>query len=84
MKKLIFLMLITVLIVSLCGCKNSTDTIDIHNKSTMVFDNVMISIKAGYYYDKHEKFTVDEDTVGVTIYFSKENDGEWESKGGTE
>lgn len=44
----------------------------------MIFDNININIKDGYYYDKHEKFTVDDNTIGVTIYFSNEDDDTWE------
>ena len=78
MKKLICITIIIVLTFSLSGCQNKQDTIEIYGRNSSVFDNNMIEIKQGYFYDKHEKFTVDENTVGVTVYFSKEDDGEWE------
>ena len=78
MKRKISLFLI-VCLVCLCfaGCGKSNDTVEIYNKSSTVFDNVKIEIKEGYFYDKHEKFTVDDNTIGITIYFSIEN-GSWD------
>lgn len=78
MKKKIALFLI-VCLTCLCsvGCQNKNDYVDIHNKESIVFDNVGIEIKDGYFYSRHEKFTVDENTIGLTIYFSKENE-EWD------
>ena len=81
MKKLILLTIAIVLILLLCSCQNEQDYIDIYNRNSSVFDNVQIEIKTGYFYNTHEKFMVDEDTVGVTVYFSKE-DTEWNLKGG--
>ena len=75
MKKKMSLFLIVCLIwLCFAGCDNSNDMVDIHNKSSTVFDNIQIEIKDGYFYDKHEKFTVDENTIGITIYFSTEDD----------
>ena len=76
MKKKIALFLIMCLI-CLCfvGCQNKGDYIDIHNKDAIIFDNVGLEIPSGYFYDSHEKFIVDENTVAVTIYFSSETDG---------
>lgn len=62
----------------LTGCQNEHDRIEIWNKSDWIFDDINIDIKDGYYYDKHEKFTVDDNTIGVTIYFSNEDDDTWE------
>lgn len=59
----------------LVGCKNKNDYIEVYNESNLVFDNVTIPIKRGYYYDRYEKITVDENTIGVTIYFT--SDDEW-------
>ena len=42
-----------------------------------IFDDIGIEIKDGYFYDRHEKFTVDENTVAVTIFFVSENGDEW-------
>lgn len=84
MKKIICITIIIVLTLSLCGCSNTYDTIEIYNKSASTFDNIFIDIKNGYFYDKHEKFAIDENTVGVTIYFSKNDGSEWKLKGGAE
>lgn len=76
MKKKIALFL-AVCLICLCfvSCQNKGDYIDIYNKGTMIFDNINIEVKDGYFYDRHEKFTVNENTIGVTIYFSKEDSG---------
>ena len=84
MKKFILITIVIVLSLSLCGCTTTHDTIDIYNKSVTVFDNIVINTKEGYFYDRHKKFTVDENTIGVTVYFSTIEDGEWESKEGAE
>ena len=79
MKKKI--MLFTTLIsICLCfsACGKHGDNIEIYNKSSTIFDNINIEIKEGYFYDRHEKFTVDDNTVAVTIYFTKSKDGNWE------
>ena len=78
MKRRILLFLLCLMCFGLVGCTNENDHIEVYNKSRAVFDNVGVPIKKGYYYDKHEKFTVDENTIGVTIYFSSDyDDGEW-------
>lgn len=81
MKKIAVLFLIVALS-CLCfvGCgEHENDHIEVWNKGTLIYDNVHIPIKEGYFYDDHEKFTVDEDTVGVTIYFSKDEvDDSWD------
>ena len=79
MKKKVFLVLIMCLICLYCtGCQNKADGIEIHNKQPHIFDNIRIEIKSGYFYDGHEKFTVDENTIGVTIYFSQDEFGAWD------
>jgi hypothetical protein len=81
MKKMILLVL-TICLICVCftGCENKNDIVDIHNKSSYIFDNIHIETKDGYFYKSHEKFTVDEDTIGVTIYFSiDENDDSWDT-----
>lgn len=75
MKRKILLFLIMCLTcLCLVGCKNKHDTVMLYNKKPNSFDNVTIEIKDGYFYDRHEKFTVDENTIGLTIYFSTEDD----------
>ena len=78
MKKKITLFLILCL-TCLCivGCEKGNDAIEIKNKSSLTTDNILIEIKDGYFYDKHEKFTVDKNTIGVTVYFSNDN-GAWD------
>ena len=71
-KKIVFVLMICLMCFT--GCNNKSDYIDIYNKSNWTLDDVGIPIKPGYFYNKHEKFTVDENTIGVTIYFSKEDD----------
>ena len=75
MKKKVSLVLIMCLICLCCtGCQNDADRIEIHNKRPHIFDDIYIEIKSGYFYKEHEKFTVDENIIGVTIYFSQEDD----------
>lgn len=70
MKKYILLILIFIFLF-LTGCtSNDYDEIRIINKSIYVFDDINIKVKEGYYYDRHEKFTIDDNIIGVTIYFS--------------
>lgn len=76
---ILLFLIVSLVLLSLTGC-SKLDRIEVYNKSDLVFDNVTIDIKEGYYYNKHEKFTVDENTVAVTIYFSKDNGSEWEDK----
>lgn len=81
MKKKIALVLCMFCICScLTGCKNEHDKIEIWNKEDWIFDDVNIDIKDGYFYDSHEKFTVDDNMIGVTIYFSNTEDDTWDSK----
>lgn len=64
----------------LTGCQNKHDKIEIWNKFDWIFDDVNIDIKDGYFYDSHEKFTVDDNMIGITIYFSNSEDDTWDSK----
>ena len=62
----------------LTGCKSrKADYIEIYNKSNWIFDNITIPLKEGYFYENHEKFTINENTVGVTIYFSSDAEAGW-------
>lgn len=74
-KKLIPLIAALLACLCLTGCKNKSDYVEIYNKSGWIFDDVNIEVKSGYFYKKHETFVVDENTIGLTIYFS--NDDEW-------
>ena len=62
----------------LVGCGRDYDLIEVVNKSVTVFDNIHIETPIGYFYDRHEKNVIDDNTVAITIYFSNEEDGEWE------
>ena len=64
----------------LAGCQLKHDTIKIYNKSDLIFDNDTNETKDGYFYKSHEKFTVDENTIAVTIYFSKSEEDVWDDK----
>lgn len=86
MKKIICLIICLIitlfLILSLTACtKNTHDHIEIRYKSETIFDDIGIDLIDGYFYQSHEKFRVDENTIAVTIYFSNKDD-EWEYKGG--
>lgn len=84
MKKLIFMLTTMSLLLSLCGCTNENDHIAIYNRSDYIFDDINIPIIEGFFYDRHEKFAVDNNTVGVTVYFSRIDEGGWELKGAEE
>lgn len=74
MKKKIYLLLITMLLGLGCtGCEHRSDNVEIYNRSVTATDNISIKIKDGYFYNSHEKFTVDENKIGVTIYFTCED-----------
>jgi hypothetical protein len=63
----------------LTGCGgHKADHINIYNTSNWIFDDINIPLKEGYFYESHEKFRVDENTVGITIYFSNEAEAGWE------
>lgn len=70
--KLLIILLLCIICVIVVGCEREHDHIQIFNKSYFIFDDFHIPIEDGYFYDRHEKFIVDENTVGVTVYFSKE------------
>lgn len=78
-------LIITAIIIFFLGvssgcCTSENDRIEIWNKSKYIFDDINIQIKDGYFYDKHEKFMVDDNTIGVTIFFVNENGDEWKVK----
>ena len=78
-KKVLLLLSMICICFQLTGCaENSSDAIEVYNKKTHVLDNITIEVKEGYFYDKHEKFTVDDNTIGITVYFSKEE--VWDNK----
>lgn len=54
--------------------------IEVYNKDSKIFDNINIDIKDGYFYDSHQKFTIDDNAVAVTIYFKNSESDEWDSK----
>lgn len=74
-KKLIPLIVALLACLCLTGCERNGDQVEIYNKSCFTSDNVNIKVKSGYFYKKHETFVVDENTIGLTIYFS--NNDEW-------
>jgi hypothetical protein len=77
------LLLISSLLVCLClsACDNDYDHIDIYNKSGSFWDDVSIDLPEGYFYDKHEKYTIDDDTVAVIIYFNaQDKDDGWNTQ----
>ena len=81
-KLIIFLSLICLCLCS-TGCiaqNNKHDTVEIYNRTDVIFDNIKIETKDGYFYDSHEKFTVDDNTIGVTIYFSTTEEDVWDNK----
>ena len=80
-KKILIILGLICICICLSSCAtHKHDKIDIWNKSTTNFDNVTINTKDGYFYDRHEKFTVDDNTIGVTIYFTKLDEGSWDNK----
>ncbi len=62
------------------GCQHEYDTVEIYNKTNWTSDNIIINTKDGYFYDSHQKFTVDDNTIGVTIYFSTSEEDTWDNK----
>ena len=80
MKKINSIFTVFALVAMLCACDRKNDYIQIFNRSSKVIDDVGIDILDGYFYDSHEKFIVDEHTIGVTVYFTRGNDAGW--KGG--
>ena len=81
MKKKILVVLGLFSILSLSACKLEHDHIQIYNKTDWVSDDIDIDVKNGYFYEDHEKFIVDDDTIAVTIYFTNKNEEEqWEKR----
>lgn len=78
-KKMLLFLMMSLMCLCLTGCDNPHDTVTIYNKDATGFDNITIPTKDGYFYDDYEKFTVDEDTIGITIYFSKDLDDTWDT-----
>ena len=76
MKRIMMLLLSCSICLCMVGCTNRSDHVEVCNKSGFVFDNVIVDVKEGYYYSRHERTTIDENTIALTIYFTK-NDG-WE------
>lgn len=79
-KKLTLFLCLVSTCIFLAGCQRKHDTIELYGKSDWIFDNVTIETKDGYFYESHEKFTVDENTIAVTIYFSTSEKNVWEDK----
>jgi hypothetical protein len=79
-KKILLFLSIVCITLCLAGCQgqNKHDRIEVWNKGDLIFDDINIDIKEGYFYKKHEKFTVDKNTIGVTIYFSTEEADTWD------
>lgn len=77
-KKVSLFLIICSICLCLTGCKNEHDTVEMYYRNDWKFDNITIKIKDGYFYDNHEKFTVDENTIGLTIYFSKDAEDTWD------
>lgn len=77
-KKILLLLSMCMIFLCLVGCDHEHDTVDIYNRTDSIADNIIIEIKDGYFYDKHEKFTVDDNTIGLTIYFSKDAEEAWD------
>lgn len=76
-RKIAIILIVCLLCLCLTGCKHKHDTVTMYNRSANSFDNIKIEVKDGYFYDRHEKFVVDENTIGLTIYFSSD-DGSWD------
>lgn len=76
-KKILLFLMIGLMCLCLTGCARQYDTVTIYNRTSTTFDNIVIPTKKGYFYDNHETFTVDEDTIGITIYFSTDSNDTW-------
>ena len=79
MKK-ILIVILCLIFLGLTGCKNDHDTIEIYNKTDIAFDNIILYTPDGYFYESHEKFVVDENKIGVTIYFVTDGNEGWNDK----
>ena len=80
MKKILLVLIVGIITLLFVGCANKHDYVDIHNRTQFTLDNIGIDVKDGYFYDRHEKFTVDENTIGLTIYFTKDAEESWDSE----
>ena len=80
MKKIVLVLIMCLTSSCFVGCANKHDYVDIHNRTQFKLDNIGIDVKDGYFYDRHEKFTVDENTIGLTIYFTKDSEESWDSE----
>ena len=80
-KKIRLILLMSFICSCLTGCLNNEhDRIEISNKTAWEIDNISIPAKDGYFYDHHEKFTVDDNTIAITIYFSNDENDTWDIK----
>lgn len=80
-KKILVTILGLLAILSLGACENEHDKIEVYNKENWVFDDINIDIKDGYFYEDHEKFIIDDNTIAVTIYFTNKSEEEkWEKR----
>lgn len=79
MKKTLIVSLFLIFL-GLTGCKNAHDTIIVNNKSELILDDIMIYTPDGYFYENHEKFVVDENKIGLTIYFVTDGNEGWDGK----
>lgn len=79
--KIIILLCFIFICLNLTGCgKHEHDHIVVWNREDHQFDNIGIDAKDGYFYDRHEKFMVDDNTIAVTIYFVNEESDQWKRK----
>lgn len=67
--------LICTMLFLLGGCGNKYDSVSVRNRTTWNMDDIIIEAPEGYFYQRHEKIRVDDNTITLTIYFSKEDDG---------
>lgn len=79
-KKILLLLNIICIILCISGCQgqNEHDHVSIWNRGDLVFDDIEIDVKEGYFYKQHEKFTVDKNTIGITIYFCTDEVDTWD------
>ena len=67
MKKIIIL--IFVLSTILCGCKREHETIEVYSKDQLVFDNIIINLKSGYWV---KDYNIDYENNVVTLNLYEE------------
>lgn len=79
MKKTLIVALFLIFL-GLTGCKNEHDTIEIYNKTNTGYDNIILYTPNGYFYESHKKFVVDENKIGITIYFVTDGNEGWANK----